>query len=132
MSADRFTAGKPAPQRLAKGLAVMLLTTGTLHFVVPKPFDDIIPAEIPVSPRPLTYASGGAEVAIGAGLLLPKTRRLAGALAAALFIAVYPANVNMVRLWWDKGPAARAIAIGRLPLQLPMIWAAVKVARAPR
>lgn len=118
------------PQRLARALAGMLLTIGTLHFVVPKPFDGIIPEEIPADPRTLTYASGVAEVAIGTGLLIPRTRRPAAALAAALFIAVYPANINMVRLWWDKGPAARAIAIGRLPLQFPMIAAAIKVARA--
>ncbi|MFW0795530.1 hypothetical protein AAFP30_17095 [Gordonia sp. CPCC 205515] len=125
MSSTRFT-----PDKLAKGMAAMLFAIGTLHFVAPKPFDEIIPEEIPADPRTLTYASGVAEVAIGAGLLAPKTRRLSGGLAAALFVAVYPANINMVRLWWDKGPAARAIAIGRLPLQLPMIWAAVKVARA--
>ncbi|MDL9944849.1 hypothetical protein QSJ19_04470 [Gordonia sp. ABSL11-1] len=117
------------PDRLARSLAGMLLTIGTLHFVAPKPFDEIIPEEIPADPRTLTYASGVAEVAIGAGLLSPRTRKPAAALAAALFIAVYPANINMVRLWKDKPPALRAVAIGRLPLQFPMIWAAVKVFR---
>ncbi|MGV9712935.1 DoxX family protein [Gordonia sp. NPDC003424] len=125
MSSDRF-----APQKLARGLAVMLLSIGTLHFVAPKPFDEIIPEEIPADPRTLTYASGAAELAIGAGLLAPRTRRASGALAAALFVAVYPANINMVRLWWGKGTAARVVAIGRLPFQFPMIWAALKVARA--
>ncbi len=49
-------------------------------------------------------------------LLVPRTRR-AGALAAvALYIAVFPANVNMVRLWWDKpladaGRRARPAAV---------------------
>ncbi|GAB89994.1 DoxX family protein [Gordonia rhizosphera] len=117
------------PDRLARGLAGMLLTIGTLHFVVPKPFDDIIPEEIPADPRTLTYASGAAEVAIGAGLLVPKTRRTAAAATAALFVAVYPANLNMVRLCWDRSPAMRAVAIGRLPFQFPMIWAAYRVWR---
>ncbi|MGC4961857.1 DoxX family protein [Gordonia sp. DT218] len=117
-------------ERLARGLGGMLLTIGTLHFVAPKPFDEIIPKEIPADPRTLTYASGVAEVAIGAGLLAPRTRRPAAALAAALFVAVYPANINMVRLWKDKPAAMKAVAIGRLPLQFPMIWAAVKVFRS--
>ncbi|MYR08715.1 hypothetical protein GTV32_21440 [Gordonia sp. SID5947] len=118
------------PERLARGLAGMLLTIGTLHFVAPKPFDEIIPKEIPADPRTLTYASGVAEVAIGAGLLAPRTRRASAALAAALFVAVYPANINMVRLWKDKPAAMKAVAIGRLPLQFPMIWAAAKVFRS--
>ncbi|WP_124711552.1 DoxX family protein [Gordonia insulae] len=118
------------PDRLTRVMAGSLLTMGTLHFVVPKPFDEIIPEEIPGDARTLTYASGVAEVAIGAGLLAPRTRRTAAALAVALFVAVYPANINMVRLWKDKPAAMRAIAIGRLPLQFPMIWAAVKVFRS--
>ncbi|MEE3851125.1 hypothetical protein VZC37_12325 [Gordonia sp. LSe1-13] len=121
-----------SPDRLARLMAGMLITIGTLHFVAPKPFDDIIPEEIPADPRTLTYASGAAEIGIGAGLLAPRTRRFSAALAAALFIAVYPANINMVRLWKDKPLAMRAAAIGRLPLQFPMIWAAIKVFRGSR
>ncbi|MFT4127239.1 MAG: hypothetical protein QM662_13555 [Gordonia sp. (in: high G+C Gram-positive bacteria)] len=122
---SRFT-----PLWLARALAGMLLTMGTLHFLAPKPFDAIIPKEIPADPRTLTYASGVAEVAIGAGLLIPATRRSAGAAAAALFVAVFPANLNTVRLWWDKPLPYQIIAIGRLPLQIPMIMAAWRVFRA--
>lgn len=111
-------------------LAAMLLGVGTLHFLAPKPFDDIIPAELPFSARFYTYASGVAEIVIGA-LLLPRgTRRPAAAAAAALFIGVYPGNLNMVRLWWDKPWPMRIIALARLPLQFPMITAAIKVYRA--
>ena len=53
--------------------------------------------------------------------------------AVALFVAVFPANVNMVRLWWGKGWPARIAAIARLPLQVPMITQALKIYRnAPR
>ncbi len=126
MKRDRFT-----PDHLARLLSGMLITIGVVHFIAPRPFDEIIPREIPGDPRRLTYASGAAEIAIGAGLRAPQTRRLSAAAAAALFVAVYPANINMVRMWWDKPLAYKAIAIGRLPLQLPMIWAAYKVAKAP-
>ena len=62
--------------------AAMLIGTGVGHFVAPKPFDTIVPAELPGSARFYTYASGVAEVGIGTMLLVPRTRR-AGALAAA-------------------------------------------------
>ncbi|WJG12662.1 DoxX-like family protein [Gordonia sp. Swx-4] len=117
------------PLQLARGLAVMLLGIGVLHFVAPKPFDEIIPEEIPGDPRTLTYLSGVAEIGLGAGLLVPRTRRLSAALSALLFLAVYPANLNMVRLWWDKPLPYRIVALTRLPFQFPMIWAAIRVAR---
>jgi uncharacterized membrane protein len=43
---------------------------------------------------------------------------------------VFPANINMVRLWWDKPWPMRVIAIARLPLQIPMIIQALKVWRS--
>jgi uncharacterized membrane protein len=124
----------PRPQRDASQapayrIAALLLGIGTVHFLVPKPFDDIIPVELPGSPRFYTYASGVAEVGIGALLLPRRTRRLAALAAAALFIAVFPGNVNMCRLWWDKPWPMRIIALARLPLQIPMITAALKVRR---
>src|SRR3954447_9041529 len=92
-------ARRDADPKVAYRIAALLFAVGTTHFLAPKPFDDIIPAELPGSPRLYTYASGVAELAVG-GLLLPGRTRRFGALAAAvLFVAVFPGNVNMVRLW---------------------------------
>ncbi|AMW18310.1 DoxX family protein [Mycobacteroides chelonae] len=110
-------------------LAAMLLGVGVVHFVAPKPFDDIVPAQLPGEARFYTYASGVAELGTGALLLAPKTRRLGGTLAALLFIAVFPANINMARQWWDKPLPLKLGAIARLPLQIPMITEALKVRR---
>ena len=119
----------PAP---AYRMGAMLLGMGAIHFVAPKPFDDIVPAELPGSARFYTYASGVAELGTGALLLAPRTRRLGALAAVALFVAVLPANVNMVRLWF-KDPAKplfmRIGAIARLPLQIPMIAGALKIFR---
>ncbi|MFZ0834479.1 MAG: hypothetical protein WAM92_15640 [Mycobacterium sp.] len=115
----------------AARMGAMLLGMGTLHFVAPKPFDTIIPAELPGSARFYTYASGVAELATGGLLLVPRTRRLGGLAALALFVGVFPGNVNMVRLWWNKPWPLRLVAIARLPLQLPMVVAALKVWRSP-
>jgi uncharacterized membrane protein len=111
----------------------LLIGMGLLHFAVPTPFDSICPDELPGSPRFYTLASGVAEAATGAMLLAPRTRRLGATAAVALFVAVFPANVNMVRQWWGKGWPARIAAIARLPLQVPMITQALKIRRnAPR
>jgi uncharacterized membrane protein len=129
-----MTAITPRPERGASQapayrIAALLLGVGTIHFVAPKPFDDIIPAELPGSPRFYTYASGVAELGIGALLLVPRTRRLAALAAVALFIGVFPGNVNMVRLWWGKPWPLRIFALARLPLQIPMITEALKIRR---
>ena len=129
MTAITPVAQRDASQAPAYRIAALLLGVGTTHFLAPKPFDDIIPAELPGSPRFYTYASGLAEVSIGALLLPQRTRRAAALAAATLFVAVFPGNLNMVRLWWDKPWPMRIAALARLPLQIPMITEALKVSR---
>ncbi|QRY61609.1 hypothetical protein JVX90_14460 [Gordonia sp. PDNC005] len=116
-------------ERLTRVLSAILLVPGVLHFLAPKPFDEIVPDEVPGDKRMWTYASGVAEVGLGAAVLIPRTRRTAAGLAAALFIAVFPANVNMIRLWVDKSALMKSIAWARLPLQIPLIVLALLVRR---
>jgi uncharacterized membrane protein len=116
-------------QTTAQRMGAMLVGMGALHFVAPKPFDQIVPVELPGTPRFYTLASGVAEAATGAMLLAPRTRRLGALVAIALFIGVYPANINSVRVLWHKGWPARIGTIARLPLQIPMITQALKVYR---
>lgn len=122
-------AEREAARTAAYRVAAMLLGVGTLHFVAPKPFDDIVPAELPGSARFYTYASGVAEMAVGALIVPRSTRRLAALAAAVLFVGVFPANVNMCRLWWGKPWPMRIAALARLPLQIPMITTALKIRR---
>jgi uncharacterized membrane protein len=122
-------APRDANQIAAYRLAAILIGAGTTHFLAPKPYDTIIPAELPGSPRLYTYGSGLAELATGALLLTRHTRRFGALAAAVLFVAVFPANINMVRLWRDKPWPMRIAALARLPLQIPMITAALKVRR---
>jgi uncharacterized membrane protein len=110
-------------------MGAALVGMGVLHFVAPKPFDTIVPVELPGTQRFYTHASGVAEVVTGGLLLAPKTRRIGALAAIALFLAVFPANVNMVRLWKGKPWPMRVIAIARLPLQVPMIMQALRVFR---
>jgi uncharacterized membrane protein len=123
-----------APSQVpAQRMGAMLVGMGVLHFAAPKPFDSIVPAELPGNARFYTLASGVAEAATGALLLVPRTRRIGALAAIALFVGVFPANVNQVRLWWGKGWPLRIGALARLPLQVPMITSALKIRRnAPR
>jgi uncharacterized membrane protein len=123
---ERHQAASAARARL---MGAGLLGIGTLHFLAPKPFDDIVPAELPGSARLYTYASGAAELGVGGLLLSPPTRKLGALAAAALYVAVFPANLNMVRLWKNKPLFMRLGALARLPLQIPMITQAIKIYR---
>lgn len=110
-------------------LAALFATSGTLHFLKPRHFESIVPRQLPAR-RALVYASGVAELACAAGLLLPATRRAAGLWSAALLVAVFPANVQMaVDVCRSGGGVAKSLALLRLPLQLSMIRAAWRAGR---
>ncbi|RDI25826.1 putative membrane protein [Rhodococcus sp. AG1013] len=116
-------------------LAALLFGSGILHFAKPQPFDAIVPAALPGRARTYTYVSGVAELATAAALAVPRTRRLGGALAAALFVAVFPANVQMAVSWLrsDRVSApAKAAAVARLALQIPLVTQALKARRNAR
>ena len=111
-------------------LAGLLTVTGSLHFLAPRPFVAIVPRRLKKR-RELVMVSGAAELACAIGLVLPHTRRLAGWTTAALFVAVFPANVNMAVAAQQRprSTAYRAAAWARLPLQVPLVLWARAVAR---
>lgn len=111
----------------AYALAGLLAAAGATHFASPKPYDAIVPRALPGKARWWTYASGAAELAVAAAVACPKTRRPAATAAAGLFVAVFPANLQMARDWREKGPVARTAAYARLPLQLPLVAWALRV-----
>jgi uncharacterized membrane protein len=111
-------------------LAGLLATSGVLHFLTPRPFDSIVPRSLPGRPRTWTFLSGAAELAVAAALVHPGTRRFGGLAAAGLFAAVFPANVKMAADWRHAPPTRRAIAYGRLPLQIPLVLWGLRVARS--
>jgi uncharacterized membrane protein len=86
-----------------------------------------VPPWIPGSARFWTYASGVAEIAVGAAVATPSTRRVGATAAVGLFLAVFPANVQMAWDWRRKPWPYAAAAVGRLPLQYPMITHALRV-----
>lgn len=103
----------------------IFITTGVLHFLKPRIYEAIMPDWLPAH-RELVYASGVAEIASGAALLHPSTRRLGGTLSVATLLAVFPANLHMALHpeRYRAIPGGRAALYARLPLQLALIaWA---------
>jgi len=106
-------------------LSLFMIFAGVMHFVRPRPFVRIVPAYLPY-PLLLVYLSGAAELLFGAGLLFPATQRWSAWGLVALYIAVFPANLNMAMngIGLDRVPPAAWMLWLRLPLQLVLIgWA---------
>ena len=80
--------------------------------------------------REVILASGVAELACAAGLLHPRTARLAGWASAALLVASSRRTSRWPPTRQDRQHPAQARALARLPLQLPLIRSALKAARA--
>jgi uncharacterized membrane protein len=110
-----------------RALAAFFTTTGVLHFVIPRSYEAMMPPSLPAH-REAVIVSGIAEIAGGAAVLPPGTRRLARWWLLALLVAVFPANVHMalnpeqVR-GLDLNRVPRWALWARLPLQpLAMAW----------
>src|ERR671916_3420590 len=107
------------------GLVIMFLFTGASHFTSMKyDFAAMIPAPLP-DDLWVIYLSGVLEIAGAIGLLIPRTRKLAGVCLAVYLVAVFPANVyaalNEVPI---RGAAATPLWV-RVPMQLlyvGMVW----------
>lgn len=110
-------------------LASLLAAAGLTHAAVPRPYDGIVPAWVPGPPRAWTLAGGAVELLLAAAVAAPRTRRRAALGSATFFVAVFPANVQMALDWRHRPLSQRAVAYGRLPLQAPLVWWALRVAR---
>jgi uncharacterized membrane protein len=111
--------------------AVFFIVAGTLHFLKPEMYLQIMPPYFPV-PQLLVSVSGAAEIAGGIGLLLRPWRRAAGWGLIALLLAVFPANIYMVQHPGQFHFAPWVLWV-RLPLQgvfIAWVWF-VALQRAP-
>jgi uncharacterized membrane protein len=121
------------PASWPKRIALVLLSAafvfaGATHFTRPEFFVAIVPPLLP-APLLLVYVSGVAEIAGGAGVLIPRLRRLAGFGLLALLVAVYPANIHMALHPEQFPETSQAALYARLPFQLVFaawVWWATK------
>jgi uncharacterized membrane protein len=94
------------------------VVAGLMHFVIPRAYRRMMPPYVPAHDA-LVYASGAAEIAGGAGLMLPGRRRAAGWWLIATLVAVFPANVHMALHpdQFSKVPGGPRALWARLPFQ---------------
>ena len=98
--------------------AASYIVVGVSHFTDPAPFVSIVPPWLP-APLMLVYVSGFFEVAGGVGLLVERTRRMAGWGILALLVAVYPANIHMLvnEIYLEGMPREPWLLWARMPMQ---------------
>jgi uncharacterized membrane protein len=109
-------------------LAGVMVLVGILHFATPQFFVNIVPDYLPAHAA-LVMVSGVFEIGGGLGLLVARVRRLASFGLVALYIAVFPANVNMVVHPELGGNVPLWLLWARLPLQAVLIALALWVGR---
>jgi uncharacterized membrane protein len=120
-------------------LSVLMVTMGVLHFTHGATFASIMPSWLP-QPLLLVYVSGAIEITLGLMLSYGPTQVLAGWGLIALYVAVFPANLNMAlhpdlpivgTPDWLPRPSAVGLWV-RLPLQAALIyWAWLYTKPAP-
>jgi len=106
-------------------MAVAIIIVGIVHFLVPEPFIKIVPDALPY-PAALVYISGFFEILGGIGLLIPAVSQAAAWGLVLLYIAVYPANINMAvnHIQIENVPQGTWFQVIRLPFQFVLIaWA---------
>jgi len=124
---------RPLPHHV---VAAVFVGAGALHFVIPRPYESIVPPALP-RPREIVYASGIAEIVGGLAVLPSRARPWAGRWLIALLLAVFPANVyHAVAADEIPGqPVPRPLLWLRLPLQgvlIAWVWRATEASGALR
>ncbi len=108
-------------------LAGFFAFAGTMHFVIPRSYESIVPPWLPLR-REAVVLSGVAEVVGGIAVLPRGSRRFARWWLLGLLAAVFPANLHMAVNpeqvpGLDLGRIPRWTLWARLPLQpLAMLW----------
>jgi uncharacterized membrane protein len=111
----------------AKVLLAALGGSGVIHLVRPRTYEWLVPPELGDARR-WVLVSGVAELGTAALMAAPATRRVGGWAAAGLLAAFVPAHLHTFRVV-PRTPLPLTVAALRLPLQVPMIGIALRVAR---
>ncbi|MCP4835048.1 MAG: hypothetical protein GY895_09835 [Phycisphaera sp.] len=85
---------------LAMTLGMAFVAIGIQHFRNPEPFEAIVPGYLGW-PRFWNFTSGGLEILLGSGLIVPFTRRWSARFLVLLVLAMSLANLNM---WMNDLP----------------------------
>lgn len=108
-------------------VSIFFIGAGILHFVLLDFFSSIVPPYFG-NPETLVKISGVFEILGGIGILIERTRKLAGYGLIALCIAVLPANIHMAMNPDQFAEIPVVLLYLRLPLQALVIWLIWKAA----
>ena len=110
------------------GISVFFIYFGIDHFINPEFYLSIMPPMFPLHLEAV-YLSGLFEILGGVGVLIARTRSIAGWGLLALLIAVYPANIYMA-LTPEAFPDISLFALYfRLALQFLFFYWAYSITR---
>ena len=110
------------------GISVFFIYFGIDHFINPEFYLSIMPPIFPLHLEAV-YLSGLFEILGGVGVLIARTRSIAGWGLLALLIAVYPANIYMA-LTPEAFPDISLFALYfRLALQFLFFYWAYSITR---
>lgn len=115
-------------------LALFFILAGLNHFLNPGVYHGLMPAYLPWH-RELILVSGGAEMAGGLAILVPRLRDPAGWGLIALLVAVFPANLHVALHGWVGVQIPSWVLWARLPVQglfIAWVWWACIARSAPR
>jgi uncharacterized membrane protein len=105
-------------------LAIFWIGAGVNHFANSRFYEPMVPPPLQDNAKLVVQASGVAEIAGGAAVLVPGVRRLAGVYLVGLLAAIFPANLYMAREPERFKQVPPWALYARLPLQpLAMLWA---------
>ena len=105
---------------------MLFAISGVVHLVRPATFEALIPPILP-GPGAIIAISGVAELICALGLV--RRARWAGPASVALLVAVFPGKVWFAIATAADPAASPSLALVswlRLPLQAPLIWAALQ------
>lgn len=104
-------------------MGAIFIFTGTLHFLIPKVYERIMPPYVP-SPRLMVMLSGVAELFLGVMLLIPNMQALAAFGIILMLFVFFPVHFYMIK---DKKASSGLpvwFLILRIPMQIALIlWA---------
>jgi uncharacterized membrane protein len=135
-----MVASSPAPSEedgldrgLRLGLAAFLGGMTVLHVVQHRAAETMVPSWLPGTPSAWNAVATVAEATSSVLLVREDTAEAGGYLAAATMAGVYVSNVEAVRRGGYPGVpgwlGTRAAALARLPIQVPLVAWALRVAR---
>jgi uncharacterized membrane protein len=115
--------GADWPRRMRLALAIALVAVGTDHWANPERYLAMMPPWVPLHYEMVLF-SGAAELAGAIGIIVRRTRALAGFALAIYFVAVFPANIHnaLNGLAVEGLPQAAWYYWARLPFQPLAIW----------